>query len=251
MAWARSRVPAIWIDAGTRDRAQAMGYTVVDAGTVIATHLNHLMHRFGATLLGRQEVQQLLDRTARDAPKLVEDLVPKTVTLTTLQRVLQGLLAEDVPIRDIRAIVDVLAEHAPRLAAQAGSAGGQPDTGELIALCRRALARAITQQWFPGNGEIQVIGLDAKLERILSQAMATSGSLEPGLADTVLNEAQRCCSQQEEAGLAPVLLVPPPLRMALSRFLRHHLPQLGVLSHAEIPDERMLRVTAVIGRAQP
>jgi len=137
---------------------------VVDAGTVVATHLNHLMHRHGSNLLGRQEVQQLLDRIGRDAPKLVEDLVPKTLSLTALQKVLQGLLAEEVPIRDMRTIIDTLSEHGPRLAALAAGAGGQPDINELIALTRRALGRAITQQWFPGEGELRVIGLDVKLD---------------------------------------------------------------------------------------
>ncbi|MBJ7264381.1 MAG: flagellar biosynthesis protein FlhA, partial [Burkholderiaceae bacterium] len=107
-------LPAVWIDISQREYAQTLGYTVVDAGTVVATHLNHLMHRHGASLLGRQEVQQLLDRVGRDTPKLTEDLVPKTITLTTLQKVLQGLLAEEVPIRDMRSIIDTVAEHAPR-----------------------------------------------------------------------------------------------------------------------------------------
>ncbi len=240
-------LPAVWIDNGQRDLAQVSGYTVVDAGTVVATHLNHLMHRHGSGLLGRQEVQQLLDRLGRDAPKLVEDLVPKTVSLTTLQKVLQGLLSEEVPIRDMRTIIDTVAEHAPRLAAQAGTAGGQPDVHELIALTRRSLGRAITQQWFPGDGELRVIGLDVKLERVLSQAMATSGGLEPGLAETLLRETEAAVARQEGQGNAPVLLVSPPLRAPLSRFLRHHLPQLGVLSNAEIPDERVVRVTALIG----
>ncbi|ANY15976.1 flagellar biosynthesis protein FlhA [Bordetella pseudohinzii] len=240
-------LPAVWIDNGQRDLAQVSGYTVVDASTVVATHLNHLMHRHGSSLLGRQEVQQLLDRLGRDAPKLVEDLVPKTVSLTTLQKVLQGLLSEEVPIRDMRTIIDTVAEHAPRLAAQAGTAGGQPDVHELIALTRRSLGRAITQQWFPGDGELRVIGLDVKLERVLSQAMATSGGLEPGLAETLLRETEAAVARQEGQGNAPVLLVSPPLRAPLSRFLRHHLPQLGVLSNAEIPDERVVRVTALIG----
>ncbi|OZI74663.1 flagellar biosynthesis protein FlhA [Bordetella genomosp. 12] len=244
-------LPAVWIDNGQRDLAQVSGYTVVDASTVVATHLNHLMHRHGSSLLGRQEVQQLLDRLGRDAPKLIEDLVPKTLSLTTLQKVLQGLLSEEVPIRDMRSIIDTVAEHAPRLAAMAGNAGGQPDVQELIALTRRALGRAITQQWFPGDGELRVIGLDVKLERVLSQAMATSGGLEPGLAETLLREAQAAVSRQEGQGNAPVLLVSPPLRAPLSRFLRHHLPQLGVLSNAEIPDERVVRVTALIGGSQP
>ena len=241
-------LPAIWIDVSQREIAQVAGYTVVDAGTVVATHLNHLMHRHGASLLGRQEVQQLIERIGRESPKLIEDFVPKTVSLTTLQKVLQGLLAEEVPIRDMRSIIDTLAEHAPRLSAAAQATGGLPDVGELIALCRRALGRAITQQFFPGEGEVQVIGLDAKLERVLTQAMMTSGGLEPGLADTLLNEARRCVVKQEDANVAPVLLVPPSLRAALSRFLRHHLPQLGVLSNTEIPDERMVRVTALIGQ---
>ncbi len=240
-------LPALWIDVALRDQAQVAGYTVVDASTVVATHLNHLMHRHGANLLGRQEVQQLLERLGRESPKLVEDFVPKTISLTTFQKVLQGLLSEEVPIRDMRTIIDTINEHAPRLTALAANTGGQPDVGELIALSRRALGRAITQQWFPGDGDLRVIGLDVKLERVLMQAMTTSGGLEPGLAETLLRETEACVARQEAQGNAPVLLVPPPLRASLSRFLRHHLPQLGVLSNAEIPDERVVRVTALIG----
>lgn len=243
-------LPALWIENALRDQAQVAGYTVVDAGTVVATHLNHLMHRHGSNLLGRQEVQQLLDRISREAPKLAEDLVPKTLSLTSLQKVLQGLLAEEVPIRDMRTIIDTLSEHAPRLAAHAASTGGQPDVNELIALTRRSLGRAITQQWFPGEGELRVIGLDVKLERVLSQAMSTNGALEPGLAESVLRQTEQAVNAQEAQGNAPVLVVSPPLRAALSRFLRHHIPQLGVLSNAEIPDERIMRVTALIGGAE-
>ncbi|NGM87553.1 flagellar biosynthesis protein FlhA [Parapusillimonas sp. SGNA-6] len=239
-------LPAVWIDVSLREQAQIAGYTVVDAGTVIATHLNHLMHRYGAQLLGRQEVQQLLDHIGREAPKLVEDLVPKTVSLTLLQKLLRGLLDEEVPIRDVRTIIEALAEHAPRLAALNPNGTG-PDPQELLALVRVALGRAITQQWFPGETELRVIGLDARLERVLTQALTTSGALEPGLAENVLTEAQRTVQLQENNGDAPVLVVPPVLRPSLSRFLRHHFPQLGVLSNVEIPDERVLRVTAVIG----
>jgi flagellar biosynthesis protein FlhA len=240
-------LPAVWIDISQREQAQVAGYTVVDASTVVATHLNHLMHRNGAELLSRQEVQQLVDRIGREAPKLIEDLVPKTLSLTTLQKVLQGLLSEEVSIRDMRTIIDTLSEHAPRLAAANAAAGGQPDVQELIALVRRALGRAITQQWFPGDGEIHAIGLDAKLERILSQAMTTSGGLEPGLAETLLRETRVCIERQEARGDGLVLLVSAPLRAPLSRFLRHHMPQLGVLSNAEIPDERIVRITELIG----
>lgn len=133
------------------------------------------------------------------------------------------------------------------MAALAANAGGQPDVHELVALTRRSLGRAITQQWFPGEGELRVIGLDVRLERVLTQAMATSGGLEPGLAETLLRETEAALARQEAQGNAPVLLTSPPLRAPLSRFLRHHLPQLGVLSNAEIPDERVVRVTALIG----
>ncbi|HEY9572235.1 MAG TPA: flagellar biosynthesis protein FlhA [Pusillimonas sp.] len=243
-------LPAVWIDVALREQAQIAGYTVVDAGTVIATHLNHLMHRYGAQLLGRQEVQQLLDHIGREAPKLVEDLVPKTLSLTLLQKVLRGLLDEEVPIRDVRTIVETLAEHAPRLAAL-NPTGSGPDAAELLALVRVALGRAITQQWFPGDAELRVIGLDARLERVLTQALTTSGALEPGLAENVLTEAERAIQAQEANGDATVLVVPPVLRPSLSRFLRHHFPQLGVLSTVEIPDERIFRLTAVIGGSTP
>ncbi|HUH87971.1 MAG TPA: flagellar biosynthesis protein FlhA [Pusillimonas sp.] len=239
-------LPAVWIDVSLREQAQIAGYTVVDAGTVVATHLNHLMHRHGDSLLGRQEVQQLLDHVGKEAPKLVEDLVPKTISLSQLQKLLRGLLREDVPIRDMRTIIETLAEHAPRLAA-ANPNGTGPDSAELLAVTRVALGRAITQHWFPGEGELRVIGLDAKLERVLGQALATSGALEPGLAESLLKDAVAAVQAQEEGGDAAVLVVPGVLRASLSRFLRHHLPQLGVLSSLEIPDERMLRITSVIG----
>lgn len=239
-------LPATWIDVSMREQAQIAGYTVVDAATVVATHLNHLMHRHGAKLLGRQEVQQLLDHVGRDLPKLVEDLVPKTVSLSQLQNLLRGLLDEEVPIRDMRSILETITEHAPRLSALNPSGGGA-DQGELLGLVRVALGRAITQHWFPGEGELRAIGLDSRLERVLTQAMGGNGALEPGLAENLLADTLRTVQQQEDQGEAPVLVVPPSLRASLSRFLRHHIPQMGVLSSAEIPDERMMRITAVIG----
>ncbi|MCG5261868.1 flagellar biosynthesis protein FlhA [Cupriavidus gilardii] len=232
-------LPAVWIDSGIKEQAQALGYTVVDASTVVATHLNHLIHQHAAELLGRQEVQQLLDRIAKESPKLTEDLVPKTITLTALQKVLQNLLDESVPIRDMRTILDVIAEHAPKIS----------DPNELTALVRMALGRAITQQWFPNGADLQVIGLDAGLERVLSQALNSGGSIEPGLADALLQQAQGAVARQEQLGLDPVLLVPHALRPLLSRFLRRTMPQLRVLSHSEVPDNRNIRITAMIGGA--
>jgi flagellar biosynthesis protein FlhA len=232
-------LPATWIDVGQRDQAQAYGYTVVDAGTVVATHLNHLINAHAHELLGRQEVQQLIERIGKDAPKLIEDLVPKTIALTTLQKVLQNLLEERVPIRDMRTIIDTIAEHGARV----------QDPHDLTALVRLALGRAITQSVFPGSGDLEVVGLDANLERILTQALSAGGGtgLEPGLADTLLRETQAAVTRQERQGLPPVLLVQHPLRSLLSRFLRRSLPQLKVLSYAEVPDTRNVKMTALIG----
>lgn len=230
-------LPAVWIDGNLRQQAQIYGYTVVDACTVMATHLNHLIQTHAAELLGRQEVQQLIDQIAKTAPKLTEDLVPKVVSLSTLHKVLQNLLDEEVSIRDMRTILDVMAEHAPAV----------KDATELTTLARLALGRAIVQHLFPGDTELQVIGLDGSLDGVLQQAMASSSGIEPGLADNLLRQTQAAIARQEQMGLAPVLVVQHGLRVLLSRFLRRSLPQLKVLSHAEIPDARNIKVTATIG----
>lgn len=230
-------LPAVWIDGAQRQQAQIYGYTVVDACTVMATHLNHLIQSHAAELLGRQEVQQLLDQIAKTEPKLTEDLVPKMLTLSTLHKVLQNLLAEEVPIRDMRTILDVMAEHAPTV----------KDATELTSLTRVALGRSITQQLFPGDVQLQVIGLDSSLEGVLQQAMSNNSGIEPGLADNLLRQTQSAMQRQEALGLPPVLLVQHPLRTLLARFLRRSLPQLKVLSHAEISDVHTIKVTAIIG----
>ena len=231
---------AVWIDPANREQAQAFGYTVVDASTVVATHLNHLLLSHASELLGRQESQQLLDHLAKDMPKLVEDLVPKTVALGTLQKVLQALLDEGVPIRDMRTIIETIAENAARLET--------PE--ELSAQVRIALGRAITQQLYPGNAELQVMSLDPTLERVLVQAMAGQsggGAIEPGLADTLVSETAAAAGRQEALGLPAVLLVPASIRVLLARFLRRAVPQLKVLSHAEVPDNRIIKVTSIVG----
>ncbi|WP_395060820.1 flagellar biosynthesis protein FlhA [Paraburkholderia silvatlantica] len=232
-------LPAVWIDSNVREQAQVFGYTVVDSSTVVATHLNHLVVTHAAELLGRREVQALLERVQKDTPSLVDDLVPKVLPVTTLQKVLQNLLEEGVPIRDMRTIMEALAEHAPRIT----------DAHDLTAAVRIALGRAITQQWFPGNADMQVMGLDANLERVLSQTL-TSGpnpGLEPGLAHTLLTQTEQAMGRQQALGLAPVMLVQHALRPMLSRFLRRSLPQLKVLSYAEVPDTRNVKVVNVIG----
>lgn len=234
-------LPAFWIETTLREQAQSNGYTVVDASTVVTTHINHLLGMHAAELLGRQELQQLLDHLSTQSPKLVEDLIPKLLTLSAVQKVLHNLLDESVHIRDMRTIIDVLTEHATRT----------QDTSELTEVVRSALGRAIVEQFFPANAELQVISLHHELENILSQAVgsgaAAGAGIEPGLADTLLNEAGAAVQRQEKLGLPTVLLVPGAIRMLLSRFLRRSLPQLRVLSHAEIPDSRKLKITSVVG----
>jgi len=233
-------LPATWIDGGQRDQAQAYGYTVVDSSTVVATHLNHLILTHAAELLGRQEVQQLLEHLGKEMPKLVEDLVPKVLPLGTLQKILQGLLDEGVHIRDMRTIIETVADHATRT----------QNADELTTHVRNALGRAIVQQLFPGSGEMQVMSLDPTLERLLAQAVAGGSentSFEPGLADTLVRETAAASTRQEGLGLPAVLLVPASLRLLLSRFLRRTVPQLKVLAHNEVPETRIIKVTSIIG----
>ena len=233
-------LPAVWIEQGLREQAHALGYTVVDASTVIATHLNHLILTHASELFGRQEAQSLLEHLGKEQPKLVEDLVPKALPLSVVQRVLQSLLEEGVAIRDMRSIIETLAEFAPRT----------QDPLELTSRVRVALGRAIVQQLFPGASDVQVMVLDPGLERLLGQALGGGGDgsvIEPGLADTLMNEVARSAQNQEEMGLPAVLLVPAPLRWLLSRFLRRAVPSLKVLANSEVPESRTIKVTAVIG----
>ena len=233
-------LPAIWIEMALREQAQAFGYTVVDASTVVATHLNHMILSHAAELLGRQETQALLDHLAKEMPKLVEDLVPKVLPLGTLQRVLQNFLEEGIPIRDMRTIIETLAEWAPRT----------QDAEALTTQVRIALGRSIVQQLYPSGSEIQIMSLDPQLERILVQAIAGGGdgaSIEPGLAETLLRETASAVQRQEALGLPAVLLVSGNLRTLLSRFLRRGISQLKVLSHAEVPENKIIKVTSIIG----
>jgi flagellar biosynthesis protein FlhA len=233
-------LPATWIDASLREQAHVFGYTVVDASTVIATHLNHVILSHATELLGRQETQALLDHLATESPKLVEDLVPKQIGLGVLQRVLQNLLDEGVNIRDMRTIIETLAELVPRV----------QDPIELTSQVRIALGRAIVQQLYPTGNEMQVMALEPGLERLLGQALqggGDAGGIEPGLADTLLRETAAAARHQEDLGLPAVLLVPPHLRWLLSRFLRRAVQQLRVISNGEVPDSKIIKVTSIIG----
>ncbi|HXS22226.1 MAG TPA: flagellar biosynthesis protein FlhA [Steroidobacteraceae bacterium] len=232
---------AVWIDAASRDHAQALGYTVVDPSTVIATHLSFVIQSHANEILGHEEVQQLLNGLAKSAPKLVEDLVPRVLPLSAVVRVLQSLLAERIPIRNIRTIIETLAEHAPR----------SQDPAVLLTYVRVALGRQIVQDIAGIASELPVITFEPELERLLSGSLAanaTSPGLEPGLAERLQQRVAEASRRQEASGEAPVLLVPPPLRAQMSRFLRAALPHLNVLAWNEIPDNRKVRVVTAVGR---
>ncbi|STR45588.1 flagellar biosynthesis protein FlhA [Iodobacter fluviatilis] len=232
-------LPAVWIDANLRDQAQAFGYTVVDASTVVATHISNILQSHSAELLGREEVQQLLEHFGKEAPKLLEDLVPKIIPVGTLQKVLQNLLEEGMHIRDMRSILETLAEHITRT----------QNIDELTAAVRVALGRAIVHQLFPGENELQVVTLEPQLENILLSAVSgnSQGGLEPGLAERVLKQASELSEQLEQQGLSTVLIAPAQLRPMLSRFLRRSIPGLRVIAHTEIPDSKTIRIVGMLG----
>jgi flagellar biosynthesis protein FlhA len=232
---------AVWIDRARREQAQTQGYTVVDAGTVIATHLSQLLQAHGHELLGHEEVQQLLNRLQKAAPKLVDELVPKSLPMSVVVKVLQNLLLERVPIRNLRAIAEVLAENAPRT----------QDPQLLTAAVRVALGRSIVQQITGLRAELPVITLDPQLEQVLGDSMLGGGDgpgFEPGLADRMCQALAESARRQEMAGEPAVLLVSPKLRPWLARLMRHSVPNLNVLAYNEVPENRRLRVVAAVGR---
>lgn len=231
-------LPAVWVDKENRDFAQVYGYTVVNAATVAATHLNHLLRRHGPHLLGRNEVQKLLDKVSDEQKQLVEEVVPKLVTLGGLQNILQSLLDEDVSIRDFRTILETLADH---------STGPSHDVGELASIVRVALGRSITQQWFGSSPSMSVICLDAELENVLLHAINNGGAIEPNLAKNLIAQAEEAVMQQEQNDLPSVLVVTHALRAVMSRFFRRKMRNLVVMSISELPDDREMRVSTMIG----
>ena len=232
---------AVWIEPAARDHAQTLGYTVVDPSTVIATHLSFIVQAHAHEILGHEEVQQLLNTLAKTAPKLVEDLVPRVLPLSTLVRVMQGLLAERVPIRNMRTIIETLAEHAPK----------SQDAAVLQGHVRVALGRQIVQDIAGVNAELPVITLEPDLEKLLQGSLAGNAAnpgLEPGLAERLQQRLSEATRRQETAGEPAVLLVPPQLRHTLARFTRSSVPNLHVLAWNEIPDNRKVRLVSAVGR---
>jgi flagellar biosynthesis protein FlhA len=232
---------ALWIDKSRREQAQAQGYTVVDSSSVIATHLSHLLQSHAHELLGHEEVQQLLNRLSKTAPKLIEDLVPKLLPMSVVVKVLQYLLLERVPIRNLRTICETLAELAPK----------SQDPVVLVAAVRVALGRSIVQNIGGLRQELPVITLDPALEQVLQDSMAggdAAPGFEPGLADRIQTALGNSTRRQEAAGEPAVLLVAPKIRPWIARLMRHSTPSLAVLAYNEIPENRRIRVIAAVGR---
>jgi flagellar biosynthesis protein FlhA len=231
-------LPAHWIDGGQKEAAQMAGFTVVDPETVMATHLSHLMQVQASKLLSRTETQQLVEHVNKLAPKLIEEVVPKMVSLAVFQKVLQLLLDESVHIRDIRTIIESLAEHA----------GTVSDPLELARRVRIALSPAIVQQIYGPTRELTVIAIDPPLERLLVQALgnAAGPALDPNVADILTRSAAEVALKQEEVGIPACLLVPDQIRNAISRLVRRVAPRLQVLAHSEIPDSHTIRIGPIL-----
>lgn len=229
-------MPALWIEADTRAQAQANGYTVVDPATVVATHISHIVQNHAHEVLGPDETQHLLDVLARSSPKLVEDLVPKTLPLATVTRVLQALLAEKVSLKNLRAIIGAMAERA---------AAGTTDPQALLAAVRAAVGRQIVQTISGGTDDLPVLSLAPALERLLQDG-AGNNALEPGLAERLQQAIGTHAERQEASGDPVVLLVPPALRPTLARFVRAAVPSAHVLAFDEIPDTTRLRLAGTV-----
>ena len=228
---------ALWIQPVQRATAEAAGYTVVDPATVVATHLSHLVREQAPELLGHEEVQQLLATLARSAPKLAEDLTPKSLPLAVVVRVLQNLLVERIPVRQLRRIAEALVEHAAHT----------QDPAQLTAVVRTALGRFIVQEIAGPSEELPVYTLAANLERVLQDSAQGGGAaLEPGLAERLQQSLATCAGQQEARNEPAVVLVPGQVRAALARLVRHSVPNLSVLSYNEVPEDKRLKLLGTI-----
>jgi len=228
---------ATWIQPHQRAQAETLGYTVVDPATVVATHLSHLIREHAPELLGHEEVQHLLANLAKSAPKLVEDLTPKALPLSAVVRVLQNLLVERIPIRQLRKIAEALVEHAP----------SSQDPAVLTAAVRTALGRFIVQEIAGMSAELPVFTLNPQLERVLQESTQGNGAaLEPGLAERLHQSLAECVSKQEARNEPAVVLVPGPVRAALARLVRHSVPSLSVLAYSEVPEDKRLKLVGTI-----
>ena len=231
---------SVWIDSAQKEYAQTLGYTVVDASTALATHLNKILQENAKDLFGHDEAQQLLDQLGSVTPKLVESLVPQKISLGVLTAVLQNLLEEGVPIRNMKGIVEVLAQHADKV----------QDVEALTSAVRPSLGRMIVQSLTEIGNDMSVMTLEPNLEQllhnILQQGAGQGESLEPNLAEQLLTNIYQSSEELVEQGVQPVLIVSPGIRPWLAKFVRHRVPGLVVLGFNEIPDEQGVKVVRTI-----
>ncbi|WP_339650429.1 flagellar biosynthesis protein FlhA [Halopseudomonas pelagia] len=237
---------AIWIEPMQKDQAQSLGYTVVDASTVVATHLNQILNKHAHELIGHEEVQQLLQVLAKASPKLAEELVPGIISLSGLLKVLQGLLQEQVPVRDIRTIAEAIANQP----------GKSQDPGALISVVRVSLSRSIVQSIVGLDSELPVITLEPRLEQMLLQSLQKAGQggddgimLEPGMAEKLQRSLADAVQRQEVQGKPAILLVAGPVRGMMAKFVRYAAPGAHVLSYQEIPDSKQVTIVATVGQS--
>ncbi|PKM31567.1 MAG: flagellar biosynthesis protein FlhA [Gammaproteobacteria bacterium HGW-Gammaproteobacteria-11] len=237
---------AVWIEPMQKDQAQSLGYTVVDASTVVATHINQILHKHAHELIGHEEVQQLMQVLAKASPKLAEELVPGIISLSALLKVLQGLLQEQVPVRDIRTIAEAIANQPSK----------SQDPGALIASVRVALSRSIVQSIVGLDSELPVITLEPRLEQILLQSIQKAGQggddgvmLEPGMAEKLQRSLADAVQRQELQGKPAILLVAGPIRGMMAKFVRYAAPGAHVLSYQEIPDSKQVTIVATVGQS--
>lgn len=232
---------AVWIHENQKEQAHTLGYTVVDASTVVATHISQILESNSQQLLGYEETQQLLDKLSLTSPKLVKELVPDGLSLGMISKVLQGLLIERIPLTDIRTILETLAENAPR----------SKDPDYLIGQVRVALSRLITQKISGLNEELPIITLKPELEQLLHNTIQSSGpggvSFEPGMADKIQHSLTQFAQQQQARHESSVLVVQPAIRSVLARFVRNISNDFHVLSYQEIPDNKQIRIVGTVG----
>jgi flagellar biosynthesis protein FlhA len=226
----------VWIEAGREEEAELRGFVVLQPQDVIARQVEAVFRQHAPELLGRTEVQQLLDTLSRTHPGLVEDVTPRHLPLTTVQAILQQLIAEHVSIRDTRTLFETLAARAPKT----------QSVDELVETVRAALGRSIVDRLFEGGDTLHVMGLSAATESRLLAEMGDEGEalLSPTTLDALNEAAERALAEQQAEGHPPVLLTSPGLRAILSRLLRRNLPQLSVLAYAEVPADKMVRMTS-------
>jgi flagellar biosynthesis protein FlhA len=233
---------AVWIEVKDREQAQALGYTVVDASTVVATHISQILQDYAYELLGHEETQKLLDKLKQTTPKLVDELVPDRLPLAVLVRVLQNLLLEKVAIRDMRTILEALT----------GKVSQTQDPNELTQQVRAALGRSIVQDIVGAEAELKVITLEPSLEQLLLQATqgAPEGQLaiDPGLAERLHRTLKEESQKLEMSGQSAVLLTAPQIRSQLARLFRYSLPTLHILAYSEVPENRQISVVANVGQ---